>query len=65
MSGKVRLIGRVIADSGSELTFETKSGTYTYKINRMAAEMLSDLARYKPGKAMSIAKNVADSVTKG
>lgn len=63
MSG-IKLIGKAIADHGCELTFETPSGIYTYKLNRMAAELLSDMARYKPGKALSIAKTVADSVSK-
>lgn len=63
MSG-IKLIERAIADHDSELTFETPSGTYTYKLNRLAAELLSDMARYKPGKALSIAKTVADSVSK-
>ena len=64
MKGKIELITSVVADHDSSLTFSTPSGIYTYSLNRMAAEMLTEMAKHRPGKALNIAKNVADSVTK-
>jgi len=65
MSGKIELVTSIIADHDSSITFSTPAGTYIYSLNRMAAEMLTEIAKYKPGKALNIAKAVADSVTKG
>ena len=64
MSNKIELVRAVIADHGSEVVFSAGVNVYTYTMNRMSAEIVRDMAKRRPGKAMNLAKQVADSVTK-